>query len=118
MNLVTASQMLTMLEASQHDGVSDDSYFIIQRLLRAELRKAHFSQVPMQRTFTEIDKPSPEEIQAWQSGNKVLAIKLYRERTRSGLYESKKAMEAYEAQWLQEQRDKHNAVGPEVTSCG
>jgi hypothetical protein len=121
MNLVTAAKMLVLLEQSQHGGVSDDAYFIIHRLLKAELRKGNDPEV-LDAAYREFGKPSLEEIKIWNGGNKVGAIKAYRERTGAGLYHSKKAMEAAEQECAlagvgQEVLQANEEISG-VTSCG
>jgi ribosomal protein L7/L12 len=56
-----------------------------------------------------------EEVLMW-IGNKVQAMRMYRERTGSGLYEAKKQLEEGERNLQSQATEKHGNV--EVTSCG
>lgn len=86
MNLLTAAKMLVLLEQSPPDDNDDDAYFIIQRLLRRELTKATTE-------VTEHALRATREESLLATSDKVRAIKMYRERTRKGLYDAKIAVE-------------------------
>lgn len=116
MNLETAAKMLVLLEHTQQDGPEDDAYFIIHRLLSAELRKAPSARV-LQDAYSDFGNPTEAEKQIWFHGNKVTALKMYRERTGAGLYYSRKALEAAEQDRSQEVLRDHEKVSG-VTSCG
>jgi hypothetical protein len=116
MNLVTAAQMLVLLEQTQQDGPEDDAYFIIHRLLRAELRRGNDPTV-LQGAYQEFGKPTEAEMNRWFVGDKVNAIRSYRERTGAGLYHSKKAIEAAAYKHVQEVLQASNQPSG-VTSCG
>jgi ribosomal protein L7/L12 len=115
MNPVTAAKMLALLEQSPMPTPEDDAHFIIHRLLRTEVRKgkAEAALFDAQREFLEATR---EEVLVWlggEDGCKPRAMKMYRERTGSGLYEAKKQLEAGAARL--------NALEQQlsgVTSCG
>jgi hypothetical protein len=116
MNLVTAAQMLVLLEQTQQDGPEDDAYFIIHRMLRAELRKGNDPAV-LQEAYREFGRPTDFERRLWFSGNKVDAIKKYRDRTGAGLYQSKKSLEAVEQECATTMLLSNQDISG-VTSCG
>lgn len=94
MNHVIASTMLAILEQSHADNPYDDAYFIVHRLLTAEVRKGDDPEVMLnaRRQFLIATR---DELMVW-IGNKVQAMRMYRERTGSGLYEAKMQLEAAE----------------------
>jgi ribosomal protein L7/L12 len=111
MNLITASNMLASLEQSRADGPEDDAYFIIHRLLTAEVRKGN-EPTAMEKARRLFLLATRDEVCVWLS-DKVLAVKMYRERTGSGLYEAKKQLEDGSL------RESISAQSTgEVTSCG
>jgi hypothetical protein len=123
MNIATASKMLALLEQSQHEGPEDDTYFIVHRLLTSEIRRGADPKL-LHAARVEFLKATREEILLWL-GNKVAAMRAYRERTGSGLYEAKKALEAGEEEVERvmgglrmdsESPDIRTSLG--VTSCG
>jgi hypothetical protein len=116
MNLVTAAKMLVLLEQTQQEGPDDDAYFIIHRLLKAELRRGKNPAV-LQGAYHEFGKPNDFERRLWLSGDKVSAIQNYRERTGAGLYHSKKALESFAKDCASEMLLSNQATSG-VTSCG
>lgn len=115
MNLLTAAKMLVLLENSAPSGHDDDAYFIVQRLLKSEIRKAHTEE---KKTASDIRATYAESLLA--PCDKVRAIKMYRERTKRGLYEAKIAIE--EGARLIEQQEarqilKNSPVVSGITSC-
>lgn len=114
MNLVTAAKMLALLEQTPHDGLEDDAYFIIHRLLKTEIRKGEDESVLLE-ARREFLHATREEILVWV-GNKVQAMRMYRERTGSGLYEAKMQLEAGERQLNSKLEPEQANV--EATSCG
>jgi hypothetical protein len=114
MNLVTAATMLATLEQSRADSPSDDAYFIIHRLLTTEVRKGD-DPTAMLNARRQFLIATREEVLMW-IGNKVQAMRMYRERTGSGLYEAKKQLEEGERNLQSQATEKHGNV--EVTSCG
>lgn len=118
MNLVTAAKMLVLLEQSQHSGIEDHAYFIILHALKAELSKANDPEV-IRNARQEFIEPNVIESNLWFGGRKVDAIKMYRERTGFGLYESKKALEAAELKHAQAiLKDSLAEEFSRITSCG
>jgi hypothetical protein len=116
MNLVTAAQMLVLLEQTQQDGPEDDAYFIIHRLLKAELRKGNDPAV-LQEAYREFGRPTDFERRLWFAGKKVEAVKNYRDRTGAGLYHSKKALESFEKECAKTMLLSNQDISG-VTSCG
>ncbi len=117
MNLVTAEKMLVLLEQSTPEGLEDDAYFIVQRLLKAELRKGNDA-VVAQTSEAEFLLPTRAELTMWNLGhssNKVHAMRAYRDRTGSGLYHAKKALEAGVALRFDPEVEHISSL---VTSCG
>jgi ribosomal protein L7/L12 len=120
MNLVTAAKMMALLEQMPHEGPEDDAYFIIHRLLKTELRKGNYVSVlqearRVQEARREFLEATREEVLMWII-DKVSAMKMYRNRTGSSLYEAKKQLEAGELQLSQELASDQGKAG--VTSCG
>lgn len=116
MNLLTAAKMLVLLENSAPSGNDDDAYFVIQRLLHSEIRKAHTED---QATASDMRATYTESLLA--TSDKVRAIRMYRERTKRGLYEAKVAVEEG-ARLIEQEEAKKILNNPytvsEVTSCG
>ena len=110
MNLLTVAKMLVLLEQSPPDDNDDDAYFIIQRLLKAELRTAESEE---QRTAIDMRANYAESLLA--QCDKVRAIKMYRDRTKSSLYDAKIAVE--EGARLIERQEAKKIVASGVTSC-
>jgi hypothetical protein len=117
MNLITASNMLAALEQSRADGLEDDAYFIIHRLLTAEVRKGS-EPTAMEKARRLFLLATREEVLVWM-GDKVRAMRMYRERTGSGLFEAKKQLEAGERSMERSVIEKITMQSTgEVTSCG
>jgi ribosomal protein L7/L12 len=94
MNLVTAAKMMALLEQMSHEGPEDDAYFIIHRLLKTELKKGEDAGV-LHAARMEFLCATRKEVLVWM-GDKLRAVKMYRERTGSGIYEAKSQLEAGE----------------------
>ncbi len=114
MNLATAEKMLALLEQSPLPVPEDDAHFIIYRLLRTEIRKGNDASV-LQEARREFHEATREEVLTWL-GSRVHALKMYRERTCSGLYEAKMQLEAGASKLNEAAEYKQPSV--EVTSCG
>lgn len=116
MNIVTAAKMMALLEQVPNEGPEDDAYFIIHRLLTAELRKGNDA-AALQNAKQDFLEAIREEVLVWIGDEKVRAIKMYRERTGSGLYEAKKRLEAGEKS-LNASMQELKMDKVQVTSCG
>lgn len=91
MNKIIAARMLAILnEDIFPQDQNDDAFYIIKRLLESELRKAGKEN----QDFADFSHPNRDECLLWLAGNKVQAIKKYRERVGCGLYECKQRMDA------------------------